>query len=160
MTSRRRPPAPDGDPLARMVAARRIQEVPPSTAQGRRLLAQSRAHLASARSLARKDPEGAYALAYDAARKALTGLLEARGLRPTTRGGHIAVYEAATAVLDEGDAHTVRPFDRLRRRRHEAEYPSRETPRVTAEDVVEDGLRVEAILDLVDGHLSTHRGDG
>jgi hypothetical protein len=39
--------------------------------------------------------EGAYALAYDAARKALVGLLEAHGLRPTAKGGHVVVLDAA-----------------------------------------------------------------
>jgi hypothetical protein len=42
---------------------------------------------------------GGYALAYDGARKALTAILENEGLRPTTRGGHLAVFEAVRAQL-------------------------------------------------------------
>jgi hypothetical protein len=37
---------------------------------------------------------------YDAARMALTAVLENRGLRPTSRGGHIAPYAAVSAQLD------------------------------------------------------------
>jgi HEPN domain-containing protein len=137
------------------LAAGRLQEVPASPGQARRLLAQARSHLASARVLAQSDPEGAAALAYDAARKALTGWLEADGLRPTTRGGHVAVHDAALALLDETEGAVVRPFDRMRRRRHQAEYPSRETPRVTPEDVLEDAAKAEAIVAMVEHTLGT-----
>jgi hypothetical protein len=47
----------------------------------------------------------------------------------------------------------LRPFDRIRRRRNDVEYPSRERPALTAADVTEDAARIEAILDLVDSHL-------
>ncbi len=142
-------PGPTGG-LERMLAIGRLQAVPPSITQGRRLLTQAETHLASARSLAVADPEGAYALAYDAARKGLVGLLEANGLRPTLKGGHMVVHDATLSLLDEAHEATIRPFDRLRRRRHEVEYPSRDQPRLSSEDVEEDARRVEAILDLVD----------
>jgi hypothetical protein len=49
-------------------------------------------HLTSAQEVCAHDPEGGYALLYDAARKALTAVLGNQGLRPTSAGGHLAVY--------------------------------------------------------------------
>jgi hypothetical protein len=68
-------------------------------------------------------PLAGYALAYDAARKALTAILENQGLRPTTRGGHLAVYEAVRAQLEAPMGRLLRTFNRMRTRRHDAEYP-------------------------------------
>lgn len=63
-----------------------LQQVQPSREHADRLLRQSRAHLATAAKVADDDPAGAYGLLYDAARKALTAVLENQGLRPTSRG--------------------------------------------------------------------------
>lgn len=137
-----------------MLTIGRLQAVPPSPTQARRMLTQAETHLASARSLAPSDPEGAYALAYDAARKALVGLLEANGLRPTVKGGHMVVHDAALTLVGEAHAAVVGPFDRIRRRRNEVEYPSRERPRLSAQDVEEDAVRVAAVLALVEELLA------
>jgi hypothetical protein len=75
---------------------------------------------------------------YDAARKALTAVLENQGLRPTARGGHLAVYEAVSAQLDPPLGATLRPFDRMRRQRHDVEYPPTDAPELTPEDIRED----------------------
>ena len=75
----------------------------------------------SAATLTDSDPEAAFSLAYDAARKAATALLAHQGLRPTTAGGHIAIVEAITAQFP-GVA-GLKSLDRLRRRRNQAEYP-------------------------------------
>ena len=74
-----------------MLADGELQRVPASREQAERLLAQARVHVASALKVCDEDPPGGYALAYDGARKALTAILENEGLRPTTRGGHLAV---------------------------------------------------------------------
>ncbi len=68
-----------------------------------------------------KDPEGAYALAYDAARKSAVALLAHQGLRPLSIGGHIAVVDAVQAQFP--DVPGLRSLDMLRRRRNQAEYP-------------------------------------
>jgi hypothetical protein len=47
------------------------------------LLAAAARHVESARLTAGRDLEGAYSLAYDAARKSATALLAYQGLRPT-----------------------------------------------------------------------------
>lgn len=85
------------------------------------LFAMSDRHIASAAGLCETDPEGALCLAYDAARKAATALLAHQGLRPTTRGGHIAVVDAANAQFPGVPG--LKSLDRLRRRRNQGEYP-------------------------------------
>jgi hypothetical protein len=105
-------------------------------------------HINSVRLAVAADPEGAYALAYDAARKALAAVLENQGLRATTRGGHLAVYRAARAQLDPPLGNVLRPFDRMRRQRDAQEYPSFDAPALTAEDVLEDVAKAEQIIDL------------
>jgi hypothetical protein len=41
----------------------------------------------------------------------------------------------------------LRPFDRLRRRRNQVEYPSASAPAVNAEEVERDLPKVEQIID-------------
>lgn len=85
---------------------------------------------------------------YDAARKALTAILENQGLRPTSRGGHLAVYHAVRAQLDPPMGRVLLPFDRMRRRRHDVECPPAGAPELRPEDVTEDVPKVTALLDL------------
>ena len=67
-----------------------------------------------------QDPDLAFVLAYDAARKALSALLTYQGLRPTRKGGHYPVKHAVRAQFGSG----FRQFGALRRRRNELEYPA------------------------------------
>lgn len=85
------------------------------------LIAAAQRHADSARSILAGDPEGAYALAYDAARKSSMALLAHQGLRPTRTGGHIVVVEAVRSQFP--DVPGLRSLDMLRRRRNQAEYP-------------------------------------
>jgi hypothetical protein len=78
--------------IERMLADGELQRVPPSREQADYLLAQARSHAHSAATVCEDDPEGGYALAYDAARKALAAIRENQGLRATSRGGHIAIW--------------------------------------------------------------------
>jgi len=134
--------------IDRMLAAAELQRVPPSREQADSLIAEARTHLTSAASICDQDPPGAYALVYDAARKALTAVLENQGLRPTTRGGHLAAYDAVRAQLDPPLGKILRPFDRMRRQRHDAEYPPVSAPRLTAGDVREDIPKATEIITL------------
>lgn len=97
-----------------------------------------------------KDPEGAYTLAYDAARRALAAVLQNEGLRATSRGGHTAVYEAVRAQLDPPLGSILRPFNRMRARRNEVEYRSSEAPSVTPDEVAADIPKVEALIELAE----------
>jgi len=131
-----------------MIAASELQRVPASREHADRLIRQARRHLVSAHDISDDDPAGGYTLVYDAARKALTAVLENQGLRPTTRGGHLAVYEAARAQLDPPMGQVLRPFDRMRRQRHDVEYPPTDAPQISADDVREDAAEARAIVDL------------
>ena len=95
-----------------------------------------------------EDPPGGYALAYDGARKALTAILENEGLRPTTRGGHLAVFEAVRAQLDPPMGRVIRQFNRMRVRRHDAEYPPTDSPEITPTDVREDQATAEGLIEI------------
>jgi hypothetical protein len=136
--------------LDTMIARGELERVPASRQHADLLLAQARRHLASADAIADSDPAGAYQLLYDAARKALAAVLENQGVRATSRGGHLAVRDAVSAQLDPPLGGVLRPFDRLRRRRNQVEYPSSEAPTVTAEEVDRDLPKVGQILDLAD----------
>lgn len=85
---------------------------------------------------------------YDAARKALTAILENQGLRPTSSGGHLAVYHAVRAQLDPPMGTALRPFDRMRRRRRDAEYPPADALELVPEDVEDDIPKVEEIVGI------------
>jgi hypothetical protein len=134
--------------IERMLADSELQRVPASREQSERLLAQARVHVASALKVCDEDPPGGYALTYDGARKALTAILENQGLRPTTRGGHLAVLEAVHAQLDPPVGRALRQFNRMRIRRHDAEYPPTDSPEITAADVREDQASAGSLIDI------------
>jgi hypothetical protein len=134
--------------IERMLANGELQRVPVSREQADRLLAQARVHVVSALQVCDADPPGGYALAYDAARKALTAILENEGLRPTTRGGHLAVVEAVRAQLDPPMGRMLRQFNRMRTRRHDAEYPPTDSPEITPADVREDQATAESLIQV------------
>jgi hypothetical protein len=114
---------------------------------------QARKDLASAKLLLDANPKRAYESLYDAARMALTAVLENEGLRPTSRGGHIAPYAAVSAQLDPPLGATLRPFDRMRRTRNRSEYPSFTTPDLTADNVRADLPVAASIVEVCEGVL-------
>jgi hypothetical protein len=122
--------------------------VPPNREHADQLLVQARKDLASAELLLDANPKRAYESLYDAARMALTAVLENEGLRPTSRGGHIAPYAAVAAQLDPPMGATLRPFDRMRRTRNRSEYPSFTTPDVAPDNVRADIPVAASIVDV------------
>ena len=126
--------------VERLLDARQLQSVPADTANVEGLIESARRHVATGRTATTNDPEGSFALAYDAARKAASALLAHQGLRATTAGGHIVIVEAMNAQFP-GVA-GLKSIDRLRRRRNQAEYPdpSNYDPVTTEES--EDALTV------------------
>lgn len=127
--------------------------MPPSREHADQLLAQARKDLASAELLRDTNPKRAYESLYDAARMALTAVLENQGIRPTTRGGHIAPFAAVAAQLDPPMGAALKPFDRMRRTRNRAEYPSFTTPEVTADNVTADLPSARSIVEMCEGVL-------
>ena len=129
--------------IQELISAGELGQVPPDTRLARRMLADAGRHLATAAAAqSTGDLPGAYQLAYDALRKSAASLLEAQGLRATSRGGHIAVQDAVTAQFGS-TVRALRSFSRIRRARNSFEYPSTETPG-PSEDDVKDAIRVAA----------------
>jgi hypothetical protein len=146
------------DKVDTLIADKQIEHVHPDRAAADRLLDEARAHLESATRIADSDAAGAYTLVYDAARKALAAVLENEGLRATSHGGHIAVFEAVRAQLDPPKGSTLQPFDRMRRRRNAVEY--RAGGSVSGDDVLEDAVKAQAIVDTaaeVLDHMAPYR---
>ncbi len=85
--------------IDKLIADGELQRVPSNREHADQLLAQARKDLASAELLRDDNPKRAYESLYDAARMALTAVLENEGLRPTSRGGHIAPYTVSLLSL-------------------------------------------------------------
>jgi len=132
--------------VEQLIADGRVQRVEPNRGHSDRLIEMAERHLKTAMLVAESDPESAYAAAYDAARRALSALLAVQGLRVTSNGGHWSLYAAVSAQLDPPHGPTLRPFDRIRRRRNQIEYPRPETRTMTSREVLEDVPRVRRIV--------------
>jgi hypothetical protein len=127
--------------IRELLNAEELGQVAPDTGLARRMLTDAGRHLATATAAeSTGDLPGAYQLAYDALRKSAASLLEAQGLRATSRGGHIAVQDAVTAQFGS-TIRALRSFSRLRRARNSFECPSTETPGPSVDDA-NDAIRV------------------
>jgi hypothetical protein len=132
--------AQGADRVTALIEARHLQRVPCDPDAVDALLASARRHIESALLTVDQDPEAAYSLAYDAARKDATALLNHQGLRPTTAGGHLAVVDTISAQFPGVPGLTS--LDRLRRRRNQAEYPDpRSYDPITSEEA-NDAIKV------------------
>lgn len=139
--------------IERLLEDRHLEEVPADADTAARLIATARRHISSATSNAESDPEGAFALAYDAARKTATALLAHQGLRPTSTGGHIAVADAINAQFPGIEG--LKSIDRLRRRRNQAEYPDpRDYDPVTTDEVDDAVAAASACVDAAEKLLA------
>lgn len=126
-----------------------LEQVPASAQHAHLLLAQARAHIRSSTLICDQDPDGAYALLYDAARKALAAVLANQGLRTTTRlGHHRTVYEVVRAQLDPPLGAELRPFGRMRSLRSAAEYPSLDEAPLTEDHVLADAAKAQVIVEV------------
>lgn len=97
--------------------------------------------------MADTDPQGAYALLYDAARKGLAAVLQAQGLRATAKGGHLILQDAMVVQFDPPLGHLFRPFNRMRQRRNQSEYASTDNPQVTSDEVRSDLQRARSLIE-------------
>jgi hypothetical protein len=131
-----------------MLERRELTQVTANAQLADRLLATARQHVESARLLTDSDPYLAYAAIHDAIRKALSALLQMQGLRVTTSGGHLAVTQAVQAQFGASMGKILRPIDRIRVTRHEAEYPG-PTTYIDKDAVLEDLPRAEAVIEAV-----------
>jgi hypothetical protein len=138
--------------IRELISAGELAQVSPDTRLAQRMLADAGRHLATAAAAeSTGDLPGAYQLAYDALRKSAASLLEAQGLRATSRGGHIAVQDAVIAQFGSS-IRALRSFSRLRRARNSFEYPSTETPGPSGDDV-KDAIRVAREVNVAVGKI-------
>ena len=129
------------DRIQELINGGELGQVPPDTGLARRMLTDAGRHLATAAAAeSTGDLPGAYQLAYDALRKSAASLLEAQGLRATSRGGHLAVQEVVTAQFG-ATVRVFRSFGRIRRARNSFEYPSSNSPGPAADDI-DDAIAV------------------
>lgn len=135
--------------VAALIASGELQKLTGDAANGERLLEKAAITLETARSAIESDPDSAFVLAYDAARQALTALLAHQGLRPTTKGGHYAVEQAAREQFGPG----FRQFGALRRRRNELEYPERPGDDATDAEASEAVDNAQVIIAAAEGVL-------
>jgi hypothetical protein len=138
--------------LDRLVAEGAIAPVAADPETARVELEQARLHLESAAAIAERDPVAAFALGYDAIRKALTAHMRSRGYRVTRGKGHharIGRY-AIAAIADARVREHLEAFEELRQLRNQAEY---DAVVVRSEDVSEVLARGDGIIIAVDESL-------
>lgn len=135
--------------IVAMLDRRELTQLTANMELAERLLAAARMHLLSAESIADTDPYLAYAAVHDAVRKSLAAMLQAQGLRATTQGGHLAVQNAIKAQFGASMGALLRPMDRIRITRHEAEYPS-ESTWIDAETVRDDLPAAQSIVNAAE----------
>lgn len=118
-----------------MLERGQMTRVVPNRAQSDQLLTQAEAHLRSAQMLRDTDTAGAFVLAYDAARKALSAILLNQGLKTRGEGAHALLAEAIGSQL--ASAIDLTGFGWMRITRNATEYGSDRHPGATVTDVDE-----------------------
>lgn len=110
--------------LVAMLAEQRMSPVQANMGRAGDLITQARAHVASGRTLAPTDPTLALAACHDAIRKAIDAHAGARGYRIENRPGHhkVVLDYARNELAGVIAAEDLTEADRLRVRRHSAEY--------------------------------------
>ena len=105
-----------------MVEAGSLERVAPDVDGAALALEEATRHASSAEQIATSDPNGAYQLAYDAARKAVMAKLRQQGLRVRKgEGGHALTADFARVAIDE---ELGKRLESMRRRRNRSEYGS------------------------------------
>jgi hypothetical protein len=139
--------------LAALIAEGVVEPVRVDREAARRDLDAAAAHLRAAEEIASIDATGAFALAYDGMRKAISAHMRVSGVRVTNRpGAHARSGRYARSVLAarEIDEH-LRAFDDLRRVRNKTEYDALLVTEATARDAL---THSHAILEAVEADLS------
>lgn len=138
--------------LDALVAEGVIEPVAPDPETARIELEQARLHVESAAEIAERDPVAAFAIGYDAIRKALSAHMRGSGYRVTKgKGHHARTGRYAIAAIDDARVEEhLEAFDELRQLRNQSEYDAL----VLDPDDVTDALaRADAIIAVVDKDL-------
>jgi hypothetical protein len=110
--------------MGRLLDDNVIERVEPDREGASQELATARLHLQSAASLAENDPVAAFAIGYEAMRKAIAAHMRCDGFRVKPgRGHHHRTGRYALAALEGQDAQAhVEAFDELRLLRNQSQY--------------------------------------
>lgn len=140
------------DELDRLVASGAIEQVAADPETARTEIEQARLHATSAAELAQRDPVAAFAIGYDAIRKAISAHMRGRGYRaPKGKGHHARSGSYARAALDEqGIEEHLDAFDELRQLRNQSEY---DALLLDSDDVDEALAHADAIIRAVEREL-------
>ncbi len=135
----------------RLLAESRLEPVSGAAADGTTWLVSAEALLESARRESARNPEAAYVLAYDAARKAWTALVVQQGLRPKTVGHHVTVEQVVRALYRQR-RRRFGPSRPLSGPRTPHPRPGFRVPSVSPLQVIRDTKRTTGSCRPVAGH--------
>jgi YD repeat-containing protein len=98
----------------------KLERVAASDQDARVTVAEARRHVESAELITTSDPNGAFQLAYDAARKSVSARMQRDGVRVRRGvGSHAITASFARAVISD---ELGKRFDAMRRQRNRSEY--------------------------------------
>ena len=140
------------DELDELVAEGAIERVAADPETARIELDQAQLHVETAAEIAERDPVAAFAIGYDAIRKALSAHMRARGYRVTRgKAHHARTGRYAIAAIDDPivEEHLA-AFDELRQLRNQSEY---DALLLDTRDVTDALARADAIIRAVDNDL-------
>ena len=133
----------------RLLAVGALERVEPDPLTAREEVRSAQRHLRSARRIADDDPTGAFAIAYDAMRKAIAAHMRAHGLRLTRgMGHHQRTGQYAPAAVDDPSARaSIEAFEGFRLLRNQSEYAALFVEDRDVEELLHHaGVLVSAIL--------------
>lgn len=139
--------------VTRLVDEGVIREVEPDEVAAKTEVVAARRHIESANEVARIDPNGAFQLAYDGARKAAGAHMRAHGYRVGSgQGAHVKTGRYIAAVYDQASlAAHVEAFEDMRRLRNQSEYDALLIDEADARDAIE---HADAIVSAVENDLT------
>lgn len=133
--------------IAKLERTKRLERVEKDPEQVRALRQAAARHMSSSQVIAESDVAGAFSLAYDAARKAMTALILHHGYRTRGGGAHMTTGEAAAILVPGID---VDGFEWMRLTRNATEYGSDKHPSATMADLDEAWEVAGEIIDSVE----------
>ena len=135
--------------LERLLAEGVVRAIDPDEVTARAELVAARTHVESAGEIAETDPNGAFQLAYDGARKAAAAHMRARGFRLGSRqGAHVKTGRYLVAVFAEPSvAAHAEAFDDMRSLRNQSEYDALLLDEADARDAIEHACAIVAAVE-------------
>ena len=134
--------------LDALIADGVIERVAADPETARVELEQARLHVESAAEIADRDPVAAFAIGYDAIRKALSAHMRDRGYRVGKgKGHHTRTGRYAMAAIDDARVEEhLDAFDELRQLRNQSEY---DAVILDTSDVADALARADAIIGAI-----------